>query len=51
MTLYTIVGKGIVKEVTKSKDGKSIVVLPDDWDAEQVRVYQLRRLGFKKNKK
>jgi hypothetical protein len=44
--LFVIDGKGIVREVIKSPDGKNIVELPDDWvRVEHVRLYKLKRIG------
>jgi len=45
MSIFSIVGKGIVKEIETIK-GKRVVVLPDSFDGNvtHVRVYKLRKI-------
>ena len=43
MSLFRVVDKGVVKEVT-TKNGRKFVELPKDWDSTHVRVYKLKEV-------
>ena len=47
MSLFTIFGKGIVKKI-EIVDSKKVVVIPDDWKEEYVRIYQLKEVKLSK---
>jgi hypothetical protein len=44
MAIFSIVGKGIVKQVKKSRSGNNVVVIPEDWKCSHVRIYQLEEI-------
>jgi hypothetical protein len=47
MTLFTIFGKGIVKKID-ILDDKKVIMIPEDWKEEYVRIYQLKEVKLSK---